>query len=294
MNKRMTAVVEEKPIAQWKREEVDELNRLIAEWNVVGIVNLEGVRAVQVQELRKKFRDELVFRCARKRIFQRVLDAAKNKPNIAELEKHLAGPNLYLFTNLEPVKVSLLFKKNRIKVAAKVGDIAQMDIVIPAGNTGLPPGPIISEFTEMEIPTKIETGSVWVTLDTVVVKKGEAISMKLASMLSTLGLKPMEAGLTLSAAYHAGLVYDASVLHIDLDAVRADIEAAYSNAFNMAFNAGLFLPETIPLLLAKAAGEGISLASNVTGLEAELVGSTLSKAHMEAKALENELATKGV
>jgi large subunit ribosomal protein L10 len=63
------------------------------------------------------------------------------------------------------------FEKNKTKMTAKAGDVAPNDIIVPAGNTGLPPGPAISELHDVGIRTKIDVGSVWIVNDATVVKK---------------------------------------------------------------------------------------------------------------------------
>src|SRR5947207_6647710 len=116
---------------------------------------------------------------------------------LGEFVKDLTGSNILLFSELNPYTLINLPDKSKFTVTAKAGDIATGEIMIPAGNTGLPPGPVISEFGEIRVKTKIEGGSIWVAQDSVVARKGDQITAKMASVLSKLGLKPMEAGLSL-------------------------------------------------------------------------------------------------
>ena len=88
------------------------------------------------------------------------------------------------------------------------------------------PGPVISELSDVGLPTKIESGSIWITRDTVVARKGEVISAKLASILSRLGIKPIKAGLTLKAAYEDGLIHPGEVLQINLEKTFEDLKEA--------------------------------------------------------------------
>ncbi|MGI0019661.1 MAG: hypothetical protein ACREAY_04240 [Nitrososphaera sp.] len=50
----------------------------------------------------------------------------------------------------------------------------------------------------MAVRTKIDGGTIWVNRDTVVAKPGDAISMQLASLLSKLNIKPIEAGIAVN------------------------------------------------------------------------------------------------
>ena len=159
----MSAPAIEQEVKEWKKTEVAKLAETIRNCDVIAVVPLYKVRAAQIQELRKKFRNDMSFRCARNKLFARAIESLEGeKKNIAELLKYIQGSNTYIFTNENPFKLSLLFEKSKINLPAKGGDIAQTDIIVREGNTGMPPGPVISEFTELGIPTKIDSGSVWI------------------------------------------------------------------------------------------------------------------------------------
>ncbi|RLI06146.1 50S ribosomal protein L10 [Candidatus Bathyarchaeota archaeon] len=283
----------EKKIKEWKKAEVEELKKLMESYRVLAISSLHKVRTAQIQELRKRFREEIKFRCSKNNLVRLALkEASEKKPGIEKLEKYLDGSNILIFTNLTPFKLSILFSKNKVKLPAKAGDVAPTNIVVPESNTGIPPGPIISEFSEVGLPTKIEGGSIWITRDTVVVRKGETISGKLASILSRLGIKPMEAGLTLKAAYEDGLVHPPETLQIDLDATFQELKDAVVFAYNLAVNASYPTPQTIPVLLQKALVEARSLAFNAGVFEKEFLPFLLAKGYMEMVALKEKVAEK--
>jgi len=280
-------------VKDWKRDEVEKVAGLINQYKVVAAVPLYKVRATQVQELRKRFRGEIVFRCSKFNLVKRAIEKlAAERPQLKKLAEGLQGSSLYVYTNLDPFKLSLLFNKSKIAMPAKAGDVAQKDIIINEGNTGMSPGPIISEFTEMGVPTKIEGGSIWITKDTPVVKKGETISAKMASLLSKLGIKPVEAGITLHIASEGNLVYPAELLRIDLDATRADLQKAVEEAFNLALNAEYPTPTTLPLLLARGVREAQSLSAAGVDLGKESLPLVLSKGHAEMLALMEKLKEK--
>jgi large subunit ribosomal protein L10 len=152
-----------------KADQVEEIKELLSQYDSVGIASLEKVRASMLQKLRQKLAKDACVRVVKNSLITRAVAQTTNKPGIDKLEEYLTGPNLYLFTNLNPFKLVLLLEKSKVKTAAKAGDIAAFDVLVPAGNTGLAPGPIISQFTAVGLRTRIESGSVWVAKDTVVV-----------------------------------------------------------------------------------------------------------------------------
>ena len=284
------SLVLEKKVKDWKKAEVEELAKLIENYKVVALSDLYKVKTAQIQELRKRFGDEVKFRCVKNTLAKFALKkVSEKKPSVEKLEEYLKGSNLFIFTNISPFKLSILFEKNKINLPASAGDVAPEDIVVPEGNTGISPGPVISELSDVGLPTKIESGSIWITRDTVVARKGEVISAKLASILSRLGIKPIKAGLTLKAAYEDGLIHSGEVLQINLDRYVEDFREAVSFAYNLAVNAGYPTPETLPILLSKALNEARNLAIHAMVFEKETLPIVLGKAYSEGVVLAKKL-----
>jgi len=274
-----------------KAEEVEEIKNLMRQYKAVGVAGLQKVRAAQLQELRRKLEKNAYFRVVKNALVKRAIAECKDKSGLENLEEHLAGSNIFLFTNLNPFKLALLLEKGRVKTTAKAGDIAAFDVTVPAGNTGLPPGPIISQFTAAGLPTRIEAGSVWVSRDTLVAKKGDVITARLASVLSKLGIKPVEIGLTLKAVYDEGLILTEEQLRLDLDEIRRSIEEARIYAFNLSVNAAYPLPENIAFLLQTAHQEAYRLALNAGVPTPTTIAGLIRKAHTEMLSLSARLAT---
>jgi large subunit ribosomal protein L10 len=274
-----------------KAEEVQEIKNFLQQYKAVGVASLKKVRAAQLQELRRKLEKNAYLRVVKNTIIKRAISECKDKLGLENLEEHLSGSNIFLFTNLNPFKLVLLLEKSRVKTTAKAGDTAAFDVTIATGNTGLPPGPIISQFTAVGLPTRIEAGSVWVSRDTQVAKKGDIITARLASVLSKLGVKPVEVGLTLKAVYDAGLIIAEEQLQLDLSEVQRNIEEAYVCAFNLAMSAAYPVPENILLLLQTAHQNAYRLAFNAVIPNPDTIVAFIRKAHTEMLSLNARLAT---
>jgi len=271
-----------------KARQVEEIKKLLSQYRVIGIASLEKVRAAQLQELKRKLEKEVVMKVFKNTLVKRAIDELGD-PKLTKLEEYLTGPNIFLFTNMNPFKLSILLEKNKVKAVAKAGDKASFDIVVPAGNTGLSPGPVISQFSTVGIPTRIESGSVWVNKDTLVCRKGEVISLQLANILSKLGIKAVEIGLSLKVVYDDGYIITEEDLAVDLDEIRKSIEEAHSYAFNLSINAAIPMPENVGLLLQKAHQEAYFLAVNAAVPTKETIGDLLRKAQAEALALSQKI-----
>ena len=272
-----------------KADEVKEIKDILSQYNTVAIASLEKVRSAQLQKLRQKLEKSAYLRVIKNSLITRAISETKDKAGLEKFEKYLTGPNLFLFTSLNPYKLVILLEKSRVKATAKAGDVAAFDVIVPAGNTGLPPGPIISQFTAVGLRTRIESGSVWVSKATMVVKEGEPINAQLASMLSKLGIKPVEAGLSLKVVYDNGVILTEEDLKIDIDAFRRSVQEAYQFAFNLSMEAAIVLPETIGFLLRRAHQEAYSLALKAGIANKDTIDDLIRKANMEMLGLSEKL-----
>ncbi len=278
-----------------KTAEVEEIKKLVSRYTSVGVASLQKVRAAQLQEFKKKLRDVAHVQVIKNTIMRRALAESKDKPNLEKLEGSVSGSNIFLFTDLNPFKLALMLEKSRVRTTAKAGDVAAIDVTVPAGNTGQPPGPIISQLGAVGLPTRIESGSVWVSKDTLVAKKGDVIDTRLASVLSKLNIKPVEVGLIIKAIYENGLLFTEGQLHLDLDGFKQNLIEAQSNALNLSVNAAYPIPENIVLLVQTAHRKALGLALNAGVATPETIGDLLRKAQAEASSVNAKLpeAQKG-
>jgi large subunit ribosomal protein L10 len=276
-----------------KRLMYQEMMKFPMEYNALAISNLNKVRASQLMQLRKKFRAEIKFRVVKNKVVQRAFEKIDNLPRISEFSKKLEGQCLLLFTNTNPFRLNLIFDKSKIFLYAKGGDIAPSEIIIPAGNTGIAPGPVLSEFKEANVPTRIDQGSIWVVKDSRVAKPGDQISQKLASLLSKLDVKPIEAGISVSCALADGLLFTEEDLKIDLNAYAKEIAKGASEGLNLAILCGYLTPETVRPLMLQAGQEAFNLSVYAGYLTKDTIKPILVNAHAQSVRLANLVKEKG-
>ena len=267
-------------VLEEKIGEVEEIQELLKEYKSIGVASLQKVRAAQLQEFKKNLAGKVYMRVLKNTLTKLAIEDM-GETDLKKLEAYLEGSNVLLFTNLNPFKLALLLERGKVKTTAKSGDIAAMDVVIPAGNTGQPPGPIISQLNAVGLPTRIESGSVWVSKDTLVVRKGEVINERLAGMLSKLGIKAVEAGLSMKAVLDEGLVILGEQLKLDVEGTRKSIERSNGEAFALSLSIAYPTPESIVLLLQVAHGKAFALSLNAAVPTKETIADLIRKANME-------------
>jgi large subunit ribosomal protein L10 len=269
-----------------KTGEVEEIKELLKEYKSIGVASLQKVRAAQLQELKKNLADKVYMRVLKNTLTKMAIENM-GETELKKLEQYLEGSNVFLFTNLNPFKLALLLERGKVKTTAKSGDTAAFDVVIPAGNTGQPPGPIISQLNAVGLPTRIESGSVWVSKDTLVVRKGEAINERLAAVLSKLGVKAVEAGLSMRAVFDEGLMMSGDQLKLNVEGTRKSLEQNHGEAFALSLSIGYPTPENIAVLLQTAQQKAFALSLNAAVPTKETIADLLRKAHAEMLSLSN-------
>jgi len=276
-----------------KRLLYQELQELPGTYDVIALSKMSKVRATQLMTIRKKFRNEIKIRVIKNRVAQRAFEKLSNLPGLDSLSKELEGQCALLFTHISPFKLNLIFDKNKVFLPAKGGDIATKDIIIPAGNTGISPGPVLSEFKEANVSTKIDQGTIWVGKDTVVVRSGIIISQKLASLMSKLNIKPIEAGISVSLAIADGLVLKENDLKINLAEYREELTRSFHEAVSLAIETSYPTVETITRLLVRAYQNATALTTDSGYLSPDSVQFVLVRANANGQIIANQARKSG-
>ena len=274
----------EKTIPQWKVDSVEKLTSIISESKMIGLVNVEGVGAKQLQGIRDSLRGSAIIKMSRNTLMIRALEKSTKK-GMKDLIEYVSGPVAFVFSEQDPFVLSKFLSENKAAAPAKGGQISPKDIIILAMNTGVAPGPFISELAGLKIPSRVKGGSIHITADTVAVKAGDVISNAMAMMLSRLGIEPMELQLTLIAAYTDGEVLTADSFVIDLESLFSQVLLGHQYAVNLSVNTGIPTEETMPLIITKASMEAKSLVMTIGVFVPDMVNEFLSKANSEALAL---------
>lgn len=288
-----TKVVPRTGYPKKKRLMYQEMQELPKKYNVIALSKMTKVRASQLMLLRKKFRNEIKIRIIKNQVAKRAFEKVQGVAGIENLKDALEGQCALLFTNISPFKLNLMFAKNKILLPAKGGDVVTKEIVIPAGNTGITPGPVLSEFKLANVATKIDQGSIWVNKDTVVARPGDVVSTPLASLMSKLNIKPIEAGISVNFAIAEGLIFKEADLRIDMEEFKQDLVKSFQEALALATEAGYATPETVKPMLAKAHQHARSLAAESGYLTPETVDLVLPRAQSKAQAVAGEAKKKG-
>lgn len=280
-------------VPERKRKMLSEFSNLLRENKYLIVVDANKCKATLLNEVRR-YQSELRFRLRGGKNSILKLAVKQVYPNSSNLvNENLNGQNVFIFTNEDPFKLSFELGSIQVELPASPGDVATSDIVVREGNTGLPPGPIISLFSSAKIPTKIISGSIHVTKDVIVAREGEVISTDLANLLNKLGIKPIKAKLKFKYAFDLkkNVFIPGELLRPEILAEYQDmIKESVENMFKLSITIGYVTPLNAAYLLSQSIVKAISLALALNYVSKETLPALMSKAVTAAITLSKHLA----
>ncbi|MCH2267816.1 50S ribosomal protein L10 [Candidatus Thalassarchaeum betae] len=276
--------------APWKKDRVSELAEILSGDGIVGIVDISGVPAGNMLDMRSSLRDQMTMTVAKKTLIKLAWEqAGRSEVELEQLFEGAAQPCVVHSESLNAFELFAELEKTRQGRVAKEGELAPVDIVVEKGPTEFGPGPIVGEFNAVGIPAKIDRGKVAIQRTVTVVNEGEAITGDLGIMLAKLGITPIEIGLILTGAIEGGFVFPASSLKLDFEGFRNDVMTATSGAFNLACNTRWFSTATVPALLSKASSEAMAVAIEAGVVNDETASMLVARASARALAIAGQL-----
>ncbi len=277
-------------VAKYKVSRVQALTDMLLENPVIGIIDIEGIPASQLQQIRKNLPIESKFIVTKNTLLRIALGrAAAQKKNIEQLSDKLDGQRGIITTEINPFRLFRAMEATKIKAPARGGEVAPEDIDIEEGDTPFKPGPIVGELQKAGFPAAIERGKVIIKKDKTMVKEGERIPRDVAKMLTRLEIYPMTVGLSLIAGFENETVFARDVLDVDVESYLRNVKTASSQAFNISMFVSYPTKDNIPHLIQNAHQNAFNLALYANIPNSDSIRLLLTKAQIQALSLKSSL-----
>ncbi|KAJ0044631.1 60S acidic ribosomal protein P0 [Pistacia vera] len=195
------------------------LCQLLDEYHQILVVAADNVGSQQLQNIRKGLRGDSIVLMGKNTMMKRSIRIhSENTGNEAFLNliPLLQGNVGLIFTKGDLKEVREEVAKYKVGAPARVGLVAPIDVVVPPGNTGLDPSQT-SFFQVLNIPTKINKGTVEIITPVELIKKGDKVGSSEAALLAKLGIRPFSYGLVVQSVYDNGSVFSPEVLDLTED-----------------------------------------------------------------------------
>ncbi|KAH0673446.1 hypothetical protein KY284_024533 [Solanum tuberosum] len=193
--------------------------QLLDDFTQVLVAAADNVGSNQLQSIRKGLRGDSVVLMGKNTMMKRTIRVHAEKTGnetILNLIPLLVGNVGLIFTKGDLKEVSEEVAKYKVGAPARVGLVAPVDVVVPPGNTGLDPSQT-SFFQVLNIPTKINKGTVEIITPVELIKKGDKVGSSEAALLAKLGIRPFSYGLVVLTVYDNGSVFSPEVLDLTED-----------------------------------------------------------------------------
>ena len=256
-------------IPQWKLDEIEHLVDLFKTYSNIAVIEVAKLNDRQIQEIRKILRGKAIIRMSKKSLQQRAVEKFQKeskKSNLEELVERIPGQAALCFTDLDVFELKKIFLQSEWMVPAKPNEITPVDIWVPAGDTGLPTGQVISELNmTLRLPTKIQNDTIWVREDTQTHKAGDLVDVKQAAVLKKLGITPIESLIKIHYAWANGEIISEDILYMDMTKFNQDFTRAYREALGILFEMPFFSEDMTDDYIRKAASEASLLNAIIYG-----------------------------
>lgn len=228
------------------------------------LVQCNNISAKQIHACRKELRanDSLMLMgkntLIKAALQKRLSEPQENEPDYEErkatwtpiplmepLVKLLKGNLGIIFTNHDLTDMKDIIERHAREAPAKVGSIAQSDVFISAGPTGLDPKQT-AFFQNLQIPTKIVKTQIEITADKQIIEKGEKVGSNEAALLQKLEINPFSYKLEVAHVFDNGNVYGPGVLDITTETILASYKKVISNVASISLDIGIPTKASVP------------------------------------------------
>lgn len=252
------------------------MNDLLSKYSRILVVEADNVLSGQMHDVRLALRGRAEIIMGKNTLMRKVIKMRlenNETPANEALYDAFCSPsgsilvgNVGLVLTNEPVDdILAILARFKVKANARVGAVAPIEVIVPAGKTGLEPTQT-HFFMALNIATKIEGGQVTIVKDVVVCRPGEKVGSSEAKLLLKMKIKPFEYGLETKFLYDDGIVYPRSILGLTDSAIGSFAQQAVDDVAALSLATGI---QTTPSLSHEVVGAfkdilALALATDVS------------------------------
>ena len=146
---------------------------------------------------------------------------------------------LMIYTNKDITDVTPIVNKYQIEKQAKTGQLSPIEVIIPAGPTGMDSSQI-EYFQALKIPTKVVKSQLEITANTKILTVGQKITLSEINLMKKFNIKPYKHNLQIKKLLLNGNIYGPEILKITDDYMKKKLEEGIHNIIG--FSLGISVP----------------------------------------------------
>jgi len=249
---------------------VVKLKNLLDEYNRIMVVEADNVGSNHMQKIRQSIRGKGVLLMGKNTMVRRLIRSEYK--HFEAILPHVSKNVGLLFTREELPVVRDIILSQKVSAPAKAGAIAPIDVIVPAGDTGLEPTQT-AFLQALNIATRINKGQIMILNPKQVITAGDKVGPSEATLLQKLKIRPFHYGLKLTQIYEDGLTYGPEVLDISSADLLVKVASAATRIACVSLEIGYPTLVSLPHSLGRAFKNVLSLAvvTEITFAQAEKV-----------------------
>lgn len=207
------------------------------------------------------------------------------------LVRLLKGNLGIIFTNHDLTDIKDIVERHAREAPAKIGAVAQCDVWIRAGPTGLDPKQTLF-FQNLQIPTKIAKTQIEITSDKQIIFEGDKVGSNEAALLQKLNINPFSYKLKVAHVFDNGNVYGPGVLDITPETIIESYKKVISNVASLSLETGIPTKASAPHSIMRVFKNllAVTYESDYTFAQADAIKSAAAAAPAAAEAAPAEEA----
>jgi len=260
------------------------LVKLFDEYPKIFIVGADNVGSSQMQRIRRALRGNGVVLMGKNTMIRKAIRGhLQNNPKLETLLPIIKGNIGFVFTRDDLSGVRKIINEQKVAAPAKAGSIAPVNVVVPAGPTGMEPTQT-GFLQALNIQSKIVKGQIEIVSDVPLISAGQKVGTSEATLLAKLDIKPFTYGLIIKTVYDNGALFDPKVLDLTDADLLNKFAKGVSNIAAIGLAIGYPTIATIPHSLARGFKNilSISLASTYTFPHAQKIKDAIANPNANA------------
>lgn len=246
-------------VSEEKQTQNNELNRMIDGYERMVFVKLDNVTSAQMHNVRRDLLGKAEIVVGKKTTQKKIINLRAEKKGATAADKLMAeklcrdnfltGNMALCFTNMTLNDLKAVFEKYRVQAPARVGAISPVEVIIPAGNTGMEPTQT-SFFQALNIMTKIDKGTVAIVSDKKVLSPGDKVDTSVAALLTKLNISPFFYNPEILGVFEKGYLFTPEDLAFDNAAIEAALVGSIAKLTGLSLGSGVATELSLPHAIA--------------------------------------------
>lgn len=250
------------------------INQYFNEYDRILIAGADNVGSNHMQKIRVALRaaNANLFVGKNTMIRKVIRSLLPTRPQLESLLPIIRGNVGLIFTKGDVAQIKKLIDDNKVDASARAGGIANAEVIVPSGNTGMEPTKT-SFFQALQIATRITKGTIEIINDVKLITVGQKVGPSEAALLQMLNVRPFKYGLQSLHVYDAGSVFEASVLDISADDILGKFREGVQKVAAISLAVNIPTVASVPHSLINGYKNvlAVAVATNLTFKQAEAV-----------------------